>query len=66
MLFRSLAARGQAGVDEVLTLLKADIDRTLAQIGCPDIASLSADFLHDEGRPSHSSAPLMRVKGSLA
>lgn len=61
-----LAARGQAGVDEVLTLLKADIDRTLAQIGCPDIASLSADFLHDEGRPSHSSAPLMRVKGSLA
>ncbi|GAB7531483.1 alpha-hydroxy-acid oxidizing protein [Pseudomonas sp. 3A(2025)] len=61
-----LAARGQAGVDEVLTLLKADIDRTLAQIGCPDIASLSADFLYDEGRPSHSSAPLMRVKGSLA
>lgn len=61
-----LAARGQAGVDEVLTLLKADIDRTLAQIGCPDIASLSADFLHDEGRSSHSSAPLMRVKGSLA
>lgn len=61
-----LAARGQAGVDEVLTLLKADIDRTLAQIGCPDIASLSADFLHDEGSPPHSSTSLMRAQGALA
>ena len=44
-----LAARGETGVDEVLTLLKADIDRTLAQIGCPDINSLSPDYLQSEG-----------------
>ncbi|MDE1167420.1 MAG: alpha-hydroxy-acid oxidizing protein [Pseudomonas sp.] len=41
-----LAARGEAGVDDVLRLLKADIDRTLAQIGCPSVAQLSADYLH--------------------
>ncbi|WP_447785032.1 MULTISPECIES: alpha-hydroxy-acid oxidizing protein [Pseudomonas] len=40
-----LAARGEAGVDDVLRLLKADIDRTLAQIGCPSIAYLSPAYL---------------------
>jgi (S)-mandelate dehydrogenase len=40
-----LAARGEAGVDDVLRLLKADIDRTLAQIGCPSIAHLSPAYL---------------------
>ncbi|WP_447650554.1 alpha-hydroxy-acid oxidizing protein [Pseudomonas abietaniphila] len=40
-----LAARGEAGASEVLSLLKADIDRTLAQIGCPDVQHLSPDYL---------------------
>lgn len=40
-----LAARGEAGVDDVLRLLKADIDRTLAQIGCPSVARLSPEYL---------------------
>lgn len=40
-----LAARGETGVDEVLRLLKADIDRTLAHIGCPGVAQLSAAYL---------------------
>ncbi|MCF5723173.1 alpha-hydroxy-acid oxidizing protein [Pseudomonas syringae] len=40
-----LAARGEAGVDDVLRLLKADIDRTLAQIGCPSVAQLSPAYL---------------------
>lgn len=40
-----LAARGEAGVTEVLTLLRADIDRTLAQIGCPSISDLSHEYL---------------------
>jgi len=41
-----LAARGQAGADDVLRLLKEDIDRTLAQIGCPSVRDLSPDYLH--------------------
>jgi (S)-mandelate dehydrogenase len=40
-----LAARGEAGVDDVLRLLKADIDRTLAQIGCPCVEQLSPEYL---------------------
>ncbi|UVJ46285.1 alpha-hydroxy-acid oxidizing protein [Pseudomonas sp. LS1212] len=49
-----LAAAGEAGVDDVLRLLKAEIDRTLAHIGCPSISQLSPDFLIP---PSHLSAP---------
>lgn len=44
-----LAARGQTGVSEVLQLLKTDIDRTLAQIGCPAVGSLSPAFLQPAG-----------------
>jgi (S)-mandelate dehydrogenase len=38
-----LAAAGQAGVDHVLRLLKDEVDRTLAQIGCPEVGRLSLD-----------------------
>lgn len=40
-----LAARGAQGVDEVIGLLKADIDCTLAQIGCPSVEALSPDYI---------------------
>lgn len=43
-----LAAKGQVGVDEVIQLLKQDIDRTLAQIGCPSVRQLSTDYLTHE------------------
>jgi (S)-mandelate dehydrogenase len=59
-----LAARGEVGVDEVLGLLKADIDRTLAQIGCPSIASLSPEFLQNDGGARPLSIKPSRVKGS--
>jgi (S)-mandelate dehydrogenase len=59
-----LAARGEVGVDEVLGLLKADIDRTLAQIGCPSIASLSPEFLQNDGGARPLSIKSSRVKGS--
>jgi (S)-mandelate dehydrogenase len=36
-----LAAAGEAGVDHVLRLLKEEVDRTLAQIGCPSVSQLS-------------------------
>jgi (S)-mandelate dehydrogenase len=44
-----LAAAGQAGVDHVLRLLKDEVDRTLAQIGCPSVAQLSPDYAIADG-----------------
>lgn len=40
-----LAARGQQGVDEVIGLLKNEVDCTLAQIGCPAVDALSAAYI---------------------
>lgn len=40
-----LAAKGEGGVDDVIQLLKQDINRTLAQIGCPSITQLNKDYL---------------------
>lgn len=56
-----LAARGQTGVEEVLELLKSDIDRTLAQIGCPDVASLSPEYLQSEAAAAAS--PMEHIFG---
>ncbi|WP_369856899.1 alpha-hydroxy-acid oxidizing protein [Candidatus Thalassolituus haligoni] len=41
----ALAAEGEAGVDHMLQLLKNDIDRTLAHIGCADINTVDKSFL---------------------
>lgn len=40
-----LAVNGEAGVDDVIQLLKQDVDRTLAQIGCPSVAQLKKDYI---------------------
>jgi (S)-mandelate dehydrogenase len=40
-----LAAAGEAGVDHVLSLLKDEVDRTLAQIGCASVGELSPDYI---------------------
>jgi len=40
-----LAAQGEAGVDGVIQLLKQDVDRTLAQIGCPSTNLLNSKYL---------------------
>lgn len=45
-----LAANGEAGVDDVIRLLKQDIDRTLAQIGCPSVGQLSRDYIQCDPR----------------
>jgi len=45
-----LAAKGQRGVDEVIRLLKQDVDCTLAQIGCSSVEALSPDFITDYSR----------------
>jgi (S)-mandelate dehydrogenase len=43
------AAAGEAGVDHVLHLLKDEVDRTMAQIGCPSIFQLSPDYVMADG-----------------
>jgi (S)-mandelate dehydrogenase len=40
-----LAATGEAGVDHVLSLLRDEVDRTLAQIGCASASQLSPDYV---------------------
>jgi (S)-mandelate dehydrogenase len=44
-----LAAAGEPGVDHVLSLLKDEVDRTLAQIGCASASQLSPDYVMAEG-----------------
>lgn len=41
-----LATNGEVGVDHVIQLLKQDIDRTLAQIGCPSVSQLNKDYIY--------------------
>jgi (S)-mandelate dehydrogenase len=45
-----LASGGEAGVDAVLSLLKGEIDTTLAQVGCPSASQLNPDFLWNGGQ----------------
>lgn len=44
-----LAVAGETGVSHVIDLLKADIDRTLALIGCPAVSALNCDFVMEAG-----------------
>lgn len=44
-----LATAGEAGVEAVLSLLKSEIDTTLAQVGCPSASQLSSDYLWNSG-----------------
>lgn len=40
-----LAVNGEVGVDDVIQLLKQDVDCTLAQIGCPSVKQLNREFI---------------------
>jgi len=44
-----LAAGGQAGVIRVLAILRAEIERTLALLGEPDVAKLRSDLIRPAG-----------------
>jgi len=41
-----LASAGESGASDVIAMLKDEIDRTLAHIGCPAVTDLSRDVLH--------------------
>ncbi len=43
----AVAARGEAGAKQAIAILKDEIDRTLALVGCASFARLGSEFLHD-------------------
>lgn len=43
-----LAAHGAAGAQRAVEILRAELDLTLGQIGCPNAADLAHDFLWEE------------------
>lgn len=47
-----LGADGGAGVSAVLDVLRRELDRALALIGCPDASQLTRDFVTRVGEPS--------------
>jgi len=44
-----LAAAGEAGVDRVLTLMRDELERSLALLGCQDISDITADHVRMGG-----------------
>jgi (S)-mandelate dehydrogenase len=56
-----LAAAGETGVDHVLRLLKDEVDRTLAQIGCASASHLSPDYVLADGPMPTTASPSVRT-----
>jgi (S)-mandelate dehydrogenase len=52
-----LAAAGEGGVDRVLDLLKDEVDRTFAQIGCASVSQLSPDYVMTDGQMPATAPP---------
>jgi (S)-mandelate dehydrogenase len=45
-----LAAGGEAGVSDVISILREEMLNTLAQIGCPSVRALTSDYIFDAPR----------------
>lgn len=43
-----LAAAGEAGVDRMLELLRAEMSRTMSLLGCPDVSDLDRSWLQGD------------------
>jgi isopentenyl diphosphate isomerase/L-lactate dehydrogenase-like FMN-dependent dehydrogenase len=56
-----LAAAGEVGVDDVVRLLKDEVDRTLAQIGCASASRLSPDYVLADGPMPTTTSPSVRT-----
>ncbi len=52
-----LAARGRFGVDDVLRMIKTEIDCTLAQIGCPSVTELAPAYIAEATPLARGSSP---------
>ena len=53
-----LAAGGEAGVRRALRLLRSEVDRVLALLGCPSVAALGPQFVRPQPRELASVRPL--------
>ncbi len=53
----AVAARGQAGANQAIAMLKDEIDRTLALVGCASFARLGSEFLYDVPDNTGPAAP---------
>jgi (S)-mandelate dehydrogenase len=56
-----LAAAGEVGVDDILRLLKDEVDRTLAQIGCAVASQLSPDYVMADRAMPTTALPSVRT-----
>ena len=56
-----LAAGGEPGVDYVLSLLKADLRRTMALTGVRRIADVNRDLVRVSGHAAHSDVPSLEA-----
>jgi isopentenyl diphosphate isomerase/L-lactate dehydrogenase-like FMN-dependent dehydrogenase len=45
-----VSAAGLAGARRVIEILRTEIDVNLGQMGCPNVAALGWDFVHDQSR----------------
>ncbi len=61
----AVVAGGEEGVVHVLSLLKAEVDRDLALLGCPSIGALNPDFL-DTRDLLHVGLPELRERPRAA
>ena len=49
----AVAARAQQGAEQAIAILRDEIDRTLALLGCPSFSALGPEFLYDAfGEPN--------------
>ena len=60
-----LAANGPKGVDAVLAIFMDEIDKTLAQIGCPSVSHLSSDFIIGANAREAASESLLQIAAKL-
>lgn len=60
-----LAVGGEAGVANMLDILSAEIDRTLALIGAPSVAALNPGFIRGHGDQRPDAASLTELEASL-
>ena len=45
-----MGAAGYEGLQDMIELLRSQIDIGLAQLGCPDVNDIDASYLLDEAR----------------
>ena len=61
-----LAASTRVGAGKAVSILRREIDLTLAQLGCPEITQLGPDFLHEHFSGDFHGQPQQLLLGFTA